>query len=94
MNKLPETFLFTNTFTRKWYNTEGIRKLWRAYSGIDVTLCESMRHSTISDWTKYATAYETQMLARHTDQRTTKKYIHEVGEPLLRIVDRSLDKSR
>lgn len=91
-DKLPAAFLFTNPFTRKRYSTEFLRKLWRAHSGIDVTLYESMRHSTISDWAKYATAYETQMLARHTDQRTTQKYIHEVGDHLLRIVDRSLDK--
>ena len=87
MNKLPGAFLFINPKTRKRYSVEFLRKLWRQKSGIDITLYEAMRHSTISDWAKRGGAYEVQMLARHTDQRTTQKYIHEVDDRLLRIVE-------
>lgn len=88
-DKLPGAFLFLNPTTHRYYSPEFLRKLWKKHSGIEITLYEAMRHSTISDWAQNAGAYDVQMLARHTDQRTTQKYVHEVDDRLLKIVDKN-----
>ena len=86
-DKLPGAWLFTHG-QGKYYSVEYLRKIWRKYSGCELTLYEGMRHSTISDWALTGSAFEVQLAARHTDQRTTQKYVHEVGDSLLRLVSK------
>jgi integrase len=86
-DKLPGAFLLLNPDTHRRYSVEYLRKLWKRFNP-DITLYEAMRHSTISDWALHGTAYQVQMNARHTDQRTTQKYVHEVDDELLKLVNR------
>jgi hypothetical protein len=51
-------------------------------------LYEATRHSTITDWSKNATAFQVKDLARHSDIRTSQKYVHNAMTDLRGIVDR------
>ncbi|MFI5304337.1 MAG: tyrosine-type recombinase/integrase [Nitrospiria bacterium] len=86
--KLPGAFLFINLGTHRGYRDEFLRRLWGKYSRINLTLYEAMRHSTITDWASMGSAYDVQQSARHTDMRTTMKYVHAVDDRLNRMVNR------
>lgn len=88
INKTMGAFLFVNPRTKRGYRDEFLRRLWKQYSGCDITLYEAMRHSTITDWSGIGSAYDVQRLARHTDMRTTMKYIHAVDGRLKKMVNR------
>jgi integrase len=80
-DKLPGAFLFVNPATHRGYRPEFLRRLWKQYSGIDITLYEAMRHSTITDWSSSGSAYDVQKLARHTD-----KYQSVISNPTLSAI--------
>jgi integrase len=86
-NKLPGAFLFTRGKGRG-YRQEFLRRLWRKYSNIEITLYEAMRHSTITDWAESNSPYVVQDLSGHTDIRTTMHYVHLADKRLHEAVNR------
>ena len=87
--KLPGVFLFINPVTNRGYRDEFLRRLWKEHSGIEITLYEAMRHSTITDWASHGSAYDVQRGARHTDMRTTMKYVHAADSRLVKMFNRA-----
>ena len=45
--------LVINPVTNRGYRDEFLRRLWKEHSGIEITLYEAMRHSTITDWASH-----------------------------------------
>ena len=81
-------FLFINPSTGRGYKPSYLRGLWAVYGVKGLTLYEATRHSTITDWSKNATAFQVKDLARHGDIRTSEKYVHNAMTDLREIVDR------
>lgn len=81
-------FLFVNPSTGRGYKPSYLRGLWAVYGVKGLTLYEATRHSTITDWSKNATAFQVKDLARHGDIRTSEKYVHNAMTDLREIVDR------
>ena len=76
-NRFGEEILFLNPRTAQGYLPDFLRRIWRKHSGTDVTCYEAMRHSTISDWSRQgANAYTIRDGARHSDIRTSSRYVH------------------
>jgi integrase len=73
----PEDFAFINPQTKREYRQEFLRRVWRRYAGIDVTLYEGSRHSfctqIVEDGAKLE---EAKLLMRHADIRSTERYFH------------------
>lgn len=86
--RFPADFLFINPSTRKGYKPSYLRDLWAVYGIKGLTLYEATRHSTITEWSKHATAFQVKDLARHSDIRTSAKYVHNSMADLREIVDR------
>jgi integrase len=75
--KFPDSFLFINPNTGDGYKTNNIGKIWREHSGISVTFYESSRHSFCTQIVEGgATEFEAEILMRHSDPRSTRKYFH------------------
>jgi integrase len=88
-DKLPEAFLFINPLTRRGYKMDFLRSLWRSCSGTEVTLYEAMRHSFCTQIVEDgASDRQAQELMRHTDKRSTEKYIHASVERHRELVNR------
>jgi integrase len=81
-------FLFLNPSTGKGYRPSYLRKLWALYGIKGLKLYEATRHSTITDWSKHATAFQVKDLARHSDIRTSQKYVHNAMTDLRDIANR------
>jgi site-specific recombinase XerD len=81
-------FLFINRNTGKGYKPSFLRDLWKDHGIKEITLYEAMRHSTITDWSEHASAFQVKDLARHGDIRTSQKYVHNAMKGLRSIVDR------
>lgn len=81
-------FLFINPSTGKGYKPAYLRDLWAIYGIKGLKLYEATRHSTITDWSKNASAFQVKDLARHGDIRTSQKYVHNAMTDLREIVDR------
>jgi len=81
-------FLFINPSTGRGYKPAYLRDLWAAYGIKGLKLYEATRHSTITDWSKNASAFQVKDLARHGDIRTSQKYVHNAMTDLREIVDR------
>lgn len=81
-------FLFLNPSTGKGYKPSYLRHLWSIYGVKDLTLYEATRHSTLTDWSRNANAFQLRDLARHGDIRTSQKYVHNAMTDLRGIVDR------
>lgn len=81
-------FLFINPATGKGYKPGYLNVLWNAHGQRGLTLYEATRHSTISDWSKHANAFQVKDLARHADIRTSQQYVHNAMTDLKAIVDR------
>ena len=81
-------FLFVNPSTGRGYKPSYLRGLWAVYGVKGLTLYEATRHSTSTDWSKNATAFQVKDLARHGDIRTSEKYVHNAMTDLREIVDR------
>lgn len=87
--RFGEEFLLINPETGRGYLPDYLRRLWRKYSRCPLTLYEAMRHSTITDWAeKGANAYKVQKGARHSDIRTSAKYVHNAMNDILSMMDR------
>ncbi|MDD4997283.1 MAG: tyrosine-type recombinase/integrase [Syntrophales bacterium] len=81
-------FLFINPSTGRGYKAAYLRDLWAAYGIKGLTLYEATRHSTISDWSRNASAFQVKDLARHSDIRTSQQYVHNAMTDLKKIVNR------
>ena len=81
-------FLFINPSTGRGYKPAYLRDLWAIYGEKDLTLYEATRHSTITDWSRNATAFQVKDLARHGDIRTSEKYVHNAMTDLREVVNR------
>ncbi len=81
-------FLFINPSTGRGYKPAYLRDLWAVYGITGLKLYEATRHSTITDWSKNASAFQVKDLARHGDIRTSQKYVHNAMTDLREIVDR------
>jgi hypothetical protein len=81
-------FLFVNPRTKRGYRDEFLRRLWKEYSGCNITLYETRPHSTTTDWSGIGPAYDVQKLARRTDMGTTMKYVHVVDGRLKKMVNK------
>lgn len=81
-------FLFKNPNTGRGYKPSYLRDLWSVHGLKEITLYEAMRHSTITDWSQHASAFQIKDLARHGDIRTSQKYVHNAMRELRSIVDR------
>jgi integrase len=81
VGKHPESFLFINPNSGDGYRPKRLSEIWNQYSGLDVTLYEATRHSfctqLVEDRVPLPIIKE---LARHSDIRTTQKYIHPTDE--------------
>jgi integrase len=87
--RIGKSFLFINCETRREYRPEFLRRLWKAYSGVEATLKESMRHSTLSDWANHgASAFQIKELARHSDIRVSDNYVKNAKQGLYEVVNR------
>jgi len=87
-NRFGEDFLFTNPESGKGYKAGSLRRYWNVYSGTDLCVHEGIRHSTISDWSKTANAFQVKELARHSDIRVSQEYVHNALTDLRDIVNR------
>jgi integrase len=87
-DRIGNNFIFINPATKKGYREEFLRRIWKKFSGTDVTLYESMRHSTIIDWVQFANAFDVKKLARHSDIRVTDRYVQAVDTRLRNTVNR------
>jgi integrase/ribosomal protein L32 len=81
-------FLFINPNTGKGYKPSFLRQLWYLHGVKGLKLYEATRHSTISDWATQANAFQVMDLARHSDIRTSQKYVHNAMTDLRKIVNR------
>jgi len=81
-------FLFINPNTGKGYKPSFLRQLWHQYGIKGLKLYEATRHSTISDWATQANAFQVMDLARHSDIRTSQKYVHNAMTDLKKVVNR------
>jgi len=81
-------FLFINPSTGRGYKPSYLRDLWTQYGIKGLKLYEATRHSTITDWSRNASAFQVKDLARHGDIRTSQKYVHNAMTDLREIVDR------
>lgn len=88
--RFGEDFLFLNPKTGNAYLPDFLRRLWRKHSKIPLTLYESMRHSTISDWANSgANAFTIRDGARHTDIRTSARYVHNAMTDVRAMMNRA-----
>jgi len=87
-NRFGVDFLFINASTGRGYKPSYLRGLWATHGIKEISLYEAMRHSTISDWAKHATAFQVKDLARHSDIRTSNRYVHNAMTDLRRVVNR------
>jgi len=81
-------FLFINPSTGRGYKPSYLRDLWAQYGIKDLKLYEATRHSTITDWSRNASAFQVKDLARHGDIRTSQKYVHNAMTDLHEVVNR------
>ena len=81
-------FLFINPSTGRGYKPSYLRDLWAVYGIKDLKLYEATRHSTITDWSRNASAFQVKDLARHGDIRTSQKYVHNAMTDLHEVVNR------
>jgi integrase len=81
-------FLFINPSTGRGYKPAYLRDLWAIYGVKGLKLYEATRHSTITDWSKNASAFQVKDLARHSDIRTSQKYVHNAMTDLHEVVNR------
>ncbi len=79
--KHPEAWLFANPNTGRAYSSKGLGELWNKYSQIPVTHYEATRHSFCTQLAEDGVnPYLLKDLARHSDIRTTQKYVHPTDE--------------
>jgi integrase len=80
LGKHPDTFVFINPRSGDGYRPKTLGDIWNKYAGIDVTLYEATRHSfctqLVEDGVQLSIIRD---LARHSDIRTTQKYVHPTG---------------
>jgi len=77
-----------NPSTGRGHNPSYLRRLWAEHGLKGLTLCEATRHSTITDWSKNATAFQVKDIARHSDIQTSQKYVHNAMTDLRNVVNR------
>ena len=87
-NRFGEDFLFINPESGRGYRSAALRRYWNVYSGSGVCVHEGIRHSTISDWSRRANAFQVQELARHSDIRVSQVYVHNAMTDLRDVVNR------
>lgn len=88
LSRFGAEFVFINPRTGEGYKPNYLRRIWKKYSGSDLTLYEGMRHSTISDWSRTANAFQVKDLARHSDIRISQRYVHNAMTDLRDVVNR------
>jgi len=86
--RFGEDFLFINPESGRGYRAAALRRYWNVYSGSGVCVHEGIRHSTISNWSKYANAFQVRELARHSDIRVSQEYVHNALTDLRDVVNR------
>jgi hypothetical protein len=79
---------FSMPIDSRGYKPSYLRRLWAEYGVKGIKLYEATRHSTITDWSKNATAFQVKDLARHSDIRTSQKYVHNAMTDLRDVVNR------
>lgn len=95
LNAIGNTFVFINPKTGREYRPEFLRRVWKRFSGVEATLKEAMRHSTLSDWANQgANAFQIKELARHSDIRVSDNYVKNTKLGLYNIVNRNVVKLR
>ncbi|MEN6621176.1 MAG: tyrosine-type recombinase/integrase [Smithella sp.] len=87
-NRFGEDFLFINPESGNGYRAASLRRYWNVYSGSEVCVHEGIRHSTISDWSRHANAFQVKELARHSDIKVSQQYVHNALTDLRDIVNR------
>jgi integrase len=87
-NRFGEYFLFLNPETGRGYRAASLRRYWNVYSGSGVCVHEGIRHSTISDWSRHANAFQVKELARHSDIKVSQEYVHNALTDLRDVVNR------
>jgi integrase len=87
-NRFGEDFLFINPESGRGYRAAALRRYWNVYSGSGVCVHEGIRHSTISDWSRHANAFQVKELARHSDIKVSQEYVHNALTDLRDIVNR------
>lgn len=87
--KFPSDFVFTNPVTGRGYLPETLSKYWKINSGIDVSYYEASRHSFCTQIAEDCGANElqAQLLMRHVDPRSTRRYFHGNVKKLRDIVN-------
>ena len=86
---IHENFLFLNPVTGKGYRMDFLRKIWKQYSGLNVTLYEATRHSFCTQIVESgADVLSARNLMRHADLRSTQNYFHATPKRLQELVNR------
>lgn len=87
--KLPDSFIFINPKTKRPYKQEFLRRLWREFSKVDVTLYEASRHSFCTQIAEggLCNTLQAKQLMRHADIRSTERYFHGSLSTLKEIVN-------
>ena len=87
-DKHPEAWLFINPRSGNVYRPKTLGNIWREYSGVEIKLYEATRHSfctqLVSDKVPLPIISQ---LARHSDIRTTMKYVHPTHEAAMEAVN-------
>ncbi len=86
--KLPKQFLFINPNTNRGYFPKVLWYHFRKYSGLNnITFYECTRHSFGTQLAETNDIYKVKELMRHSDIRTTQKYLHIKTTRLANIVN-------
>lgn len=88
-DKHPEAWLFVNPRTKGPFRRKRLGEIWNQYADLPVKHYEASRHTFCTTIVESgASEMETQMLMRHKDPRTTKKYFHGRAERLRGFMNR------
>jgi len=87
--KFPSDFIFINPVTGKGYLPETLSKYWKINSGIEVSYYEASRHSFCTQIVEDCNVneFQAQLLMRHLDPRSTRRYFHGNVKRLRDIVN-------
>lgn len=77
-HKFNEDFIFINPVTKRGYRQEFLRRIWKRYSALNITLYEATRHSFCTQIAQsgLCNTLQAKELMRHADIRSTERYFH------------------
>jgi integrase len=88
--KFKTEFVFINPVTGKGYMPETLSKYWKLNAGVEVSYYEASRHSFCTQVVEDCNVneFQAQLLMRHADPRSTRRYFHGNVKRLRDIVNK------